>query len=691
MKRFITLIILVVLSLTLSAQDRLKSMPGYEQYQKMSRLLRGSVQRGIIVAQWAEDSKTFEYSQEGKRFRFDIAELKMQELGRELPNFARLRLPQPEIQSGLARNQQPTSVNSPDGKWLALCKARNLNLIECITKRELPLTHDGSEPERVCYGQASWVYGEELFQNSGIWWSPDSSKLAYCRFDESKVKDYFLQLDQTKIQSRMEAEPYPKAGTDNPVVDVYVYDLISKKTLRIDVREGKPFTNDVVGHYVYNVAWSPDGKELLFNRTNRKQNIMEFCAADTATGATRVIVRESWLASWTENLPKKQFLKDGLRFIWTSDRTGFRNYYLYDLSGKLLSTLTHHSCDVEQIVRVDEKTNHLYYLAHSGDNPMKLQLHRVTLDGKGNTQLTDRRFHHSVDLAPDGKHFIDTSQTHDQPESARLVNHEGAILAELSKGNATLFEQRGFKKVELFTFKAADGVTDLFGMLHFPSTFDPAKKYPLLVDVYAGPETNGARETFTLPQSLTEFGFLVATFDSRTAAGRGKKFLDAIYGKLGVVEIDDQTAGVKALWPRPYVDKTRVGIHGSSYGGQVAILCLLRHPEVFHAACASSAVTDDRNYDTIYTERYMSTPQDNPAGYEAGSALTYVKNLRGRLMLYFGTSDNNVHPSNAMQLIKALQNAGKSIELQIGPDLGHSTINAQRMMEFFIERLNQNY
>jgi len=224
-------------------------------------------------------------------------------------------------------------------------------------------------------------------------------------------------------------------------------------------------------------------------------------------------------------------------------------------------------------------------------------------------------------------------------------------------------------------------------MLHFPSNFRPYKKYPLLVSVYGGPETTGARENFTMPNLLTEYGFLYATFDSRSADGRGKRFLDAIYLKLGQVEIDDQAAGVKALWDRRYVDKKRVGIFGTSYGGTASALCLLRYPDVFHAASASSGVTDFRNYDTIYAERYMWLPQENKEGYDKASVMNLAKNLKGRLLIYYGTADNNVHPNNSMQLIQALQRAGKSFEVQVGPDQGHGAVNRDRMMEFFIENL----
>ncbi|MFO0815031.1 MAG: DPP IV N-terminal domain-containing protein [Gemmatales bacterium] len=697
LKRFLLLLACCACLTPVVAQDRLKTMPGYENYQKMLGKSSGTVKRGTISVQWKEGGKAFEYSKDGKRYRYDIAANKAEEVKpgstepkeEAAPTKAGRRrngTPQPQ---GVARGRQATSTTSPDGKLKAVYKNRNLYITDDKGGNETALTTDGSEAKRIKYGTASWVYGEELYQNSAMWWSPDSKKLAYYRFDESKVKDFYLQLNQTKIQSTMDIEPYPKTGDENPIVDLFVYDVDTKQSTRIDVRNGKPFENDVVGYYVYGIAWSPDGKELLFNRTNRRQNVMEFTAANPTSGSCRVIVKEEWLPSWTENSPKKRFLKDNNRFIWTTTRNGFKNFQLYDLSGKLHANLTEHQFEVIDtgIVRIDEERGFLYYMARDGENPYKQQLHRVGLDGKGDVRLTDPKYYHSVDIAPDGKHFIDTIQTHARPESARLVNDEGKVLAELTNYDMSEFDKRGFKAPELFTYKAADGVTDLYGILNFPSNFDPNKKYPLLVSVYAGPETNGARETFTTPSPTTEYGFLVATLDSRSAAGRGKKFLDSIYLKLGITEVDDQAAGVKALWSRPYLDKTRVGIHGTSYGGYVSILCLLRHPDVFQAACGSSSVTDFRHYDTIYTERYMYTPQENKKGYDEGSAMTYAKNLKGRLMIYYGTADDNVHPNNAMQLIRALQGAGKSFEVQVGPDLGHTAVNQSRMMEFFIENL----
>lgn len=680
------LILAVSLSpISASAQDRLKTMPGYDQYQKMSSQIAGSVKPGTMQVKWLDGGKAFEFRRDGKTFRYDVATKSAAEAE---PSPAAGPAPTGRMgRGGPERGRQFDSAMSPDGKLKAFYRNRNLWFGESNGGNEVAITTDGSEKTRIKYGSASWVYGEELSQSTAMWWSPNGKKLAFYRFDESSVPDFYLQLEQTKLQSKMDVEAYPKAGVANPIADLFVYDLDSKQTVKFDVRDGKPFDNSVVGHYAYNVSWSPDGTELLANRTNRRQNIMEFVACNPETGKCRVIVHEEWLPSWTENTPAMRFLKDGKRFVWTSERTGFKNFYLYDLSGKLLATLTNHPFEVANIVRVDEEAGLLYYMARSGDNHMKLQLHRVGLDGKGDKRLTDPALNHTVDLSPDGKYFVDVAQTHNIPPTTRLVAADGQVIEELAKSDTSKFEQLGLKRVELITYKAADGVTDLHGLLHFPSNFDPSKKYPLLVSVYGGPATNGARETFSTPNPMTEYGFLVATLDSRSAAGRGKKFLDAIYMKLGTVEMDDQAAGVRSLWNRPYLNKERVGIFGTSYGGYSSAMCLLRHPDAFQAASAGSAVTAWYHYDSIYTERYMWIPQENKEGYEAGNAMNYADKLKGRLMIYYGTADNNVHPNNSMQLIQALQRAGKSFEVQVGPDAGHSGLRADRMMEFFIENL----
>lgn len=699
-----------------SAQDRLKAYPGYDRYARLAGQIPGSVVEGEIDVTWTAPT-TFDYVWEGQRYRFDVRDRTATPIGEpESDGDGEDHQARPE------RGRQYESADSPDGRLRAFYRDANLWISDADGGNERQLTTDGSRERRVKYGTASWVYGEELGQTTAMWWSPDSSKLAFYRFDESEVPDYFLQLDQTKLQSRIDTEAYPKAGAPNPVVQLFVHDVASGTTTEVDVRDGQPFTDAAVGHYVYGIRWAPPARDgsggnlLLFNRTNRRQQIMELVAADPSTGEARVVIREEWPTGWVENSPEMRFLGDGNRFIWQSARNGWKNFYLYDLSGRLIAPLTSHGTfETEDLVKVDEQAGVVFYTARDGDNPLKIQLHRVGLDGRNDVRLTDPAFHHTVGaclpraprwqpamassdpavpgcgISPDNRYFVDVYQTHDTPPATRLVDAAtGDVIAGIVESDTTEFEALGLRTAELFSYKATDGETTLYGMLQFPSDFDPAKTYPVLVSVYGGPESSAARETFITPNVLTEFGFLVVNVESRATPGRGRRQLDSLYLKLGQTEIDDMAAGVRSLRDRPYVAADRVGVFGTSYGGYASIMLLLEHPDVFAAAAASSPVTAWEHYDTIYTERYMWKPQENAAGYEAGSAIPRAKNLQGRLMLYWGTADNNVHPSNMMQFIQALQQSGKSFDVQVGPDRGHTGINRERMMEFFIENLVLN-
>ena len=673
----------------LHAQDRLKTMPGYDQYQKMAGQILGSVTSGAVNGTWVDSGKIFQYNWGGKLWRYDLAARTRAEATTtdtaKTPAGRNTRVGG----AGPGRGRQAATSLSPDGKLKAIYRDRNLFVADSGGANELALTTDGSEKARIKYGTASWVYGEELNQTTAMWWNPASTRLAYYRFDEKPVPDYYLQLSQTKIQSTLDVEAYPKAGVDNPVVDIFVYDIATRKSIKLDIRDGKPFSNDVVGHYVYNINWSPDGTELLVNRTNRRQQILEFAACSPESGKCRVIIHEEWPTGWVENTPGIHWLDGNKRFIWESERNGFKNFYLYDISGKLLNPITINQFEAVNIVRVDEQAKTLWYTARDGDNYMKIQLHRVGLNGKGDKRLTDPAFMHTVNLSPDTKFFTDVAQTHDQAPVTRLMDASGKVVIELAKSDLAKFDSLGLKKIEMFTYLAADGKTQLHGTIAFPSNFDPSRKYPILVPVYGGPASasSTASEQFRAGNPQAEYGFLIVNLDTRATPGQGKRTLDDLYLKLGQPEMDDMAEGIKALWSRPYVDKARVGIYGTSYGGYSSVMGILRHPDVFTVAAAQSPVTKWDNYDTIYTERYMWIPQENKEGYENGSAMKYADRLKGRLMLYYGTADDNVHPNNMMQLIQSLQKAGKSFEVQVGPDQGHSAMNQQRMMEFFIENL----
>ena len=734
MKRtvIVTILAAAAAATSLLAQDRLKLMPGYDQFTKMQPQLNGAVVPGTITgAQFSADGKTLTYSAAGKPMAVDLATMKvadgapagaagaagagaaggrgggraggpptggrgggggqaqggMEQAQHEMPVAPMAGCPA----GGAPRGRQLECAMSPDGKFKAFYRARNFWVANADGTGETQVTTDGSVEKRIKNGSGSWVYGEELGQTTAIWWAPNSRQVGYYRFDESEVKDFYLGMNQTGIQTALDVEAYPKAGAANPVPEVFVYDVAAGASKKIDVRDGRPFSNDVVGHYVYQMSWSPDGTELMMNRTNRKQNILEFVACNPTTTKCRVIIKEEWLTGWVENHPTMRMLKDQKRFIWESERNGFSNYYLYDLTGKFINQITKlATAEAANIVKLDEDRGVMFYMARDGDNWMKTQLHRVNLDGTGDVRLTDPKFNHTVStISADNKFFVDTFQSHNTPAATQLVDMTGKAVLQLAKADTTKFDTLGLKKAEQFTYLSADGKTTLYGQIQFPSNFDPTKKYPTLIPVYGGPASgsNVPTENFANPNATAEYGFLIVNLSSRSAPGQGKRTLDQVYMHLGTVEMDDMANGVKALWSRPYFDKDRVGIYGTSYGGTSSALMILRHPDVIAAASSSSPVTSWYHYDSVYTERYMWIPQENKEGYEGGNAVNLAQNLKGRLMLYYGTADNNVHPNNMMQLVTALQRAGKSFEMQVGPDQPHTGVNNQRMMEFFIENL----
>ena len=674
----------LVLSTPVWAQDRLASMPGYDRYVKAPGEYSAAYSPASASARFSADGTGLYYRAGEKWMRYDLK--KGTEIEEQPPSDA--AAPQGiqgrRGQGGPQRGRQFDRATSPDGAWTASHKDRNVWLSAKDSTPPFQITTDGDEAKRTKNGIASWVYGEELGVRDAMWFSPDSTKLAFYFFDESKVKDFYLGMDQTKFQTTLDTEAYPKAGTDNPSVELRVYDVATKKTVRVE----SSFGNPELGHYVYSVRWSPDGSELLYNRLNRKQNHLQVCAANPTTGASRVVMEETNPKGWVDS-PQIRWLADNKRFITTSERNGFVNYYLGNINGSALKPITKGLAEAAGIIKIDEKAGLMFYMARSGNTPYLFQLHRVKLDGTGEARLTNPAYNHTVSVSPNNAAFVDTYENFSTPPTTTVNDASGKVLKELARTDASKLLALGAKPIERLKFKSADGSVDCYGWLAKPANYDPNKKYPLIVDVYGGPESGEGAERFRLPDARTELGFLVAWFDGRGTSGKGRAYKDAIYGKLGVVEIDDQAAGVQALAKRGLIDANRVGIEGTSYGGYSSAMCLLRHPESFQVAIAQSAVTDWRHYDTIYTERYMGLPweNENKAGYDAGSAMTYAKDLNGHLMIYFGTADNNVHPNNSLMLAQALNRFNKGYDMMVGPDQGHTGLNGRRILEIFIDRL----
>ena len=695
--RLLLLVAVIVSTASGLAQDRLSKLIDITERTARKAELQKAMSIVRLQAQWV-DGSTVAYQQEGAWYTVssktgEKTKHESSPLGNR-PTQQRANDPNANRQRP-ARGRQYTEEYSPDGSMKVFYRDGNLFLANSDGTEERAVTTEGDVSKRIKYGSASWVYGEELGQRDAMGWSPDGKMVWYYRFDDSMVKDYFIAMSQTGIQTTLDVEAYPKAGTPNPECDVYIYHLDTGVKVKVKVREGE--FDESVGHYVYSISWSPDRKELLFHRTNRWQNTMEFCAANPDTGEIRVVVSEFWPSGWTENRPARQYLDEHPdiekapqyrgKMIWRSARNGYENYYLVNMDTGERKAITNNQQDAGQILRVDVEKGEMLYMAAGAYNPYKMQLRRAKLDGSLDELLTDPNFHHTVSLSPDGTTFVDTEETVQTPPKTTLRSLTGSMPRVLAESNIDQAVNKGFKPTQRVIFKAADGVTDLYGTLQFPADFNPNKQYPVIVNIYAGPESNGHSESYQMFDRKTDYGFIIARFAVRGNSGRGKAFMDAAYQKLGVTEIDDHAEAIKAIGKLPFIDSSRVGITGSSYGGYSSTMCLLRYPDLFHAAVASSSVTKWHHYDTIYTERYMRTPQINPDGYENGSAMKYAKDLKGWLMLFYGTSDNNVHQSNTHELIQALQRAGKYFEVQVGPDQGHTGLNFDRAMEFFVERL----
>ena len=561
------------------------------------------------------------------------------------------------------RAKQATEVPSPDGAWTAVFRDRNVALEPRGRAGEpVAVTTEGAGMR--WFGSADWVYGEELDQGSAMWWSPDSARLAYYDFDESPVPQYVLLAGLAGLRTRAESCGYPKPGDPNPVARLEVYDLAARTRTKVDVGPS-------ADQYVYGVQWSPKGDALLWFRAPRRQDSVELMVTDPATGASRALVVERQ-ATWQENSPTLRFLSDGRRFVWESESNGFSNWELWDLASGRVARLTDDPWVAESIVHVDEDAGWLYYSARSSATAIHSQLHRARLDGSARERLTKDDLHHSgFRIAPDHSCFVAVRQSVGVPPSTALFAMDGRELAEIGRASPDPFAKQGVPAPELLRFPSADGAFELYGILCKPPGFDPAKRYPLVVEAYGGPLFATVSAQFEGVDPEVGRGVLVARVDNRGTPGRGKAFEGATYLKLGGPDVDDQAALVRELAKRPYVDASRVAITGHSYGGYMALMAVLRHPDAFQVAVAGAPPTDWRQYDTIYTERVMRTPAENEAGYDAGSAVKLADRLKGKVLLLHGMMDDNVHPSNTFALAAAWQSGDIPFEMQLFPNDDH--------------------
>jgi len=613
-----------------------------------------------------DDEKAVKFTLENKEF---ILQLDTYTITRvpALSQAEEKRLLPQVVRKGLFAHWPPVKeVLSPDRQWFAGVKEHNLRLRSTQDTRSVQITNDGIK-------DFEWDV-------EGAKWSPDSFRLAVTKVDYRKVPQIPI-VHWTGLTEEVEWMRWRKVGRPLPQTELYVVDIRSQRKVRVD-------TGKELDQYIEIVGWRPDNSELLFLRTNRTLKRMSLMAANSTTGATRVILTESqetfiiggyvYYVGWVDWLRPFTLLEDGKRFIWMSERDGWNHLYLYDLEGTLLRRLTGGAFPVVKVVAVDEKAGWVYFTAH-GDKQRTYDTHlyRVDLEGKKFTRLTEPTGQHDIQFAPSKTLFLDAHSSLDRPPVVELRRADGTPLQTLSIANIDALGDLRWKPPEEFVVKAADGKTDLYGVLYKPFDLDLNKKYPVIELMYAGPQITFVPRTFTdwrgiNPQALAQLGFITFKVDGRGTPERGKVFQDEVYGNFGSTEIPDHLAALKQLAKkRPYMDLSRVGIFGHSWGGYFAIRAMLLAPDVYHVGIASAPAVAMSDF-SRFIEPYMGLPKNNEEAYEYGSNLRLAGNLKGKMLLIHGTSDDDVPFSGTVKMVEALIRAGKPYDLLVLPEQTHA-------------------
>jgi len=550
---------------------------------------------------------------------------------------------------------------SPDGSRIAFAKNGDVYWLDLASGVVRRVTDRGYK-KYLLNGVADWVYEEELDVERAYWWSPDGAHISFLQFDETPVGVVPITGDAIPYPD-LEHQWYPKAGTANPVVRLGVVGLDGGEPRWIDTGEGD--------FYLPRAGWTPSGM-VWVQRLNRDQNVLDLMVADPTTGRVRTLVTDTDPA-WINVRDDLVFLDDG-RFLWTSERAGWRHIYLYGPDGTLEKRLTSGEWQIEKVYGVDGDQNTAFFQGNLGD-PRQRHLYRVGLAGGEVATLgNEPRGTHSGALSPDGTLLVDQWSTHDTPPRADLVTADGEVLRRLWESGAELAAW-DLLPVEPGSITSTDG-TELFTLLVRPRDFDPARRYPVVLYVYGGPHSQGTADHWNSAihntyRLFAEMGIATFLVDNRGTWGRGHAFETVVHRRLGEYEVADNLDAAGWLTSQPWVDPDRIAVYGGSYGGYMTLLLMLKAPDVFRAGIAYAPVTDWRLYDTIYTERYMDTPQDNPEGYTLSAPLEYAENLSGALLLAHGAMDNNVHLQNTLQLIGKLAAANKTFEFMIYPRTRH--------------------
>ena len=569
---------------------------------------------------------------------------------------------------------------SPDGRHVSFRREHDLYSLEIASKKTVRLTSDGSET--LLNGELDWVYPEELEIGTAHWWSPDSKQIAYLQLDISR-EPVFPQVDALNVRARFEPERYPKAGDPNADARLGIVSAGGGQTHWMNLGE----TRD---NLLARVAWLPDSQAVAVERLNRIQNRLDLMIANVANGEARVALHEEDPA-WINVNNDLQFLKDGKEFLWGSERDGFHHLYVYSIEGRQLRQLTRGEWGVDTVAGVDESASEIYYTS-TEQSPLERQLYAVRLDGKHRRRISSEPGTHVISMSPDFALYLDTASSLSSPPRRTIHRNDGAETAVFHEADRSLADEYEILPTEIHKIKTSDGAL-LYARLIKPKGFTEGKKYPVVVFIYGGPgigpEVLDAWPERQWDQVLAHRGFVIWQLDNRGTWGRGHRWESVIFHNMGAHELEDQKEGIRYLQSLGFADTSRMGIYGWSYGGYMTLYTLTHAPGLFRAGIAGAPVTHWRNYDSIYTERYMGLPEENASGYEAASALTHAADLKDKLLLIHNLEDDNVHFQNTVQFMDALERADRPFELMLYPQKSHGVSGPLRkhlyetMVEFF--------
>jgi dipeptidyl-peptidase 4 len=567
---------------------------------------------------------------------------------------------------------------SPDGSKIAYVFENNLYFLDLKSGEHVQLTGDGRKNE-IINGASDWVYEEELEMTRAFEWSPDGRRIAFLRFDESQVREYSMTMYGSLYPTSYSFK-YPKAGEKNSIVTLWLYNLGNKNKQEVLLDEGEEY-------YLPRIKWTKDPHKLSVQRMNRHQNRLDLILVDANTAKYQIIFSEDneFYVEVTDNLT---FMDDGEHFIWSSEQDGYNHLYLFNMDGTMEKQLTMGEWDVTEFYGVDEEAGIVYYQS-SEESPLERYIYSVKLNGKGKQKLNGNKGWNTINFSSDFSYSIREFSNQSTPSIYSVYNNRNREVR-IIKDNKRLAESAksyGFTEKEFFTFQISEH-TVLYGWMMKPADFDPNKKYPVLMYVYGGPGSQtvqnvwGGRNDIWY-QMLTQKGYIVVSVDGRGTGARGEQFKKSTYLNLGKLEANDQIEAAQYLSSLEYVDGGRIGIWGWSFGAYLSSLCLFAAPDIFKMAMAVAPVTNWKFYDTIYTERFMRTPQENNEGYEGGSPINHVDGLKGKYLLVHGSADDNVHFQNSMELITALVTAGKDFDLMIYPDKNHGIGGAKTRLHLY--------